>query len=35
MKKEYGGISSTRLGKGRGAERLERGAKIKSLNSRE
>jgi hypothetical protein len=35
MKKEYGGLSSTRLGKGRGDERLERGAKIKSLKPRE
>jgi hypothetical protein len=32
MKKEYGGLNSTRLGKGRGVERLERGAKHKSLS---
>jgi hypothetical protein len=35
MKKEYGGLSSTRLGKGEGDERLERGAKIKGLSPRE
>jgi hypothetical protein len=33
-KKEYGGLSSTRLGKG-GAERLGKRAKLKSLNPRE
>jgi hypothetical protein len=33
MKKEYGGISSTRMGKGSGVERLERRANIKSLKT--
>jgi hypothetical protein len=35
MIKENGGLSSTRLGKGEGAERLERGAKPKGLSPRE
>jgi hypothetical protein len=35
IKKEYGGLSSTRLGKGEGDERLERGAKPKGLITRE
>jgi hypothetical protein len=34
MKKEHGGLSSTRLGKGEGVERLEIGTKIKSLSPR-
>jgi len=32
MKKEYGGLSSTRLGKGEVDERLERGAKLEGLS---
>jgi hypothetical protein len=31
MKKEYGGLSSTRMGKGRGVERLGKGAKLEGL----
>jgi hypothetical protein len=34
MKKEYGGISSTRLGKGDGVERVEIGTKLKRLSPR-
>jgi hypothetical protein len=34
MKKEYGGLSSTRLGKGKGAKRLEIGTKRKILSPR-
>jgi hypothetical protein len=34
-RKSDGGRSSTRLGKGEGFERLERGAKIKGLSPRE
>jgi hypothetical protein len=34
-KEEYGGLSSTRFGKGEGDERLERGAKPKGLIPRE
>jgi hypothetical protein len=35
MIKENGGLSSTRLGKGEGAERLEIGVKPKGLSPRE
>jgi hypothetical protein len=35
MNKEYGGLSSTGMGKGRGDERLERRDRIKSLKPRE
>jgi hypothetical protein len=34
-RKSDGGQSSTRMGKGEGAERLERGAKLKGLSPRE
>jgi hypothetical protein len=33
--KENGGLSPTRLGKGEGAERLERGVNLKGLSLRE
>jgi hypothetical protein len=35
MIKENGGLNSTRLGKGEGVERLERGVKPKGLSPRE
>jgi hypothetical protein len=34
MKKEYGGLRSTRLGKGEGAESMKIRTKLKSLSPR-
>jgi hypothetical protein len=35
MIKENGGLSSTRMGRGEGVDRMERGAKPKGLSPRE